>query len=202
MQTYTHILLTAALNRGFADRINQRNGFQVDGRALLIGSFLPDVPLVLLSLGFFVQRFWLSEMPPADGVFGAAYDALYFENPVWIIGHSVFHSPLLIALYLLVGYLWGVRGKRPWLQSLFWFGVGCGLHSFVDILTHHHDGPLLFFPLDWQTRFSSPVSYWDPNYYAGFVAPLEHLMDVTLIGYLLWMRYWRDAPSDMSSDVD
>ena len=72
-----------------------------------------------------------------------------------------------------------------------WLMVGCGLHTVVDIFTHHNDGPLLLFPFDWRTRFSAPISYWDVRYGARVVAPLEHAMDVAIIVYLLWT--WLDA---------
>ena len=76
------------------------------------------------------------------------------------------------------------------LSDLLWFALGCGLHSCVDILTHYDDGPLLFFPFNWRYRFASPISYWDPRHYANIIAPLEHLMDLFFIGYLVaqWRR--------------
>ena len=33
-------------------------------------------------------------------MFGPEYDALYFTDPVWVTGHSVFHAPLMIALWV------------------------------------------------------------------------------------------------------
>ncbi len=40
MQTYSHFLMTAVLNDGLKSR-----GITVHTKALLLGSFMPDVPL-------------------------------------------------------------------------------------------------------------------------------------------------------------
>lgn len=188
MQTYSHFLMTALLG----DRLNKRAEppatlppLRVGWLAL--GSVLPDVPLLLLTLGFFAWRRWVRPELMDEFVFGQTYDTLYFTNPWWIGGHSLLHSPLLIVLYLLLA-LWAWRQGRAWGAILFWFAVGCGLHSFVDILTHHNDGPLLLYPLDWNLRFSSPISYWDRRYYANIVSPLEHLMDAGILLYFLITR--------------
>lgn len=73
---------------------------------------------------------------------------------------------------------------------MLWFALGAGLHSAIDILTHAGDGPLLLFPLNWTYRFSSPVSYWDPEYYGRIFAPIEHVLDVVLLIYIFvnWRR--------------
>lgn len=180
MQTYSHYIITAALNK----RMKDKTDLQVNSRAFLLGSLMPDVPLYILSFVFFFQRFVLSDDASSE-LFGQAYDNLYFNDPLWIIGHSAFHAPLMITLYLAVGYWWGIRGKRNWAHALFWFALGCGLHTTLDIFTHHNDGPLLFFPFDWQTRFSSPISYWDPQYGGRIFFPLEHLLDLGLLAYLI-----------------
>ncbi len=185
MQTYSHFLMTAALNRGLI----RRGTVPVRSWALLLGSVLPDLPLFLLTIGFFAYRQWVRPDLLSEFVFGSSYDALYFTNPFWISGHNLLHAPPLIALYLALGY-WGTRHGRGWGPSLIWFAVGCGLHSLVDILTHHNDGPLLLFPFNWSLRFHSPVSYWERAYYAGIVAPLEHLMDLLIVGSfgVTWLR--------------
>lgn len=180
MQTYSHAIITAALEKRFGGN----SPIKVDKWALLAGSFMPDMPLFILTMIFFAGRASSGEGFDA-GLFGQDYDTLYFTNPVWIIGHSLFHSPPMITLYLAIGYFWGVRGGKRWALALFWFAIGAGFHALLDIPTHHNDGPLLFFPFDWQTRFSSPISYWDPAYGARIFAPLEHLLDVLLLGFLL-----------------
>lgn len=81
-----------------------------------------------------------------------------------------------------------IRSTERW---LFWFFVACLLHTGVDILTHVDDGPKLFFPLDWTTRFHSPVSYWDYRYYGREFRVFEQAINATLLVYLLQNPLWR-----------
>ena len=185
MNTYSHFLITAGLDQV----ARNRTGWPLKTRAFLLGAVLPDVPLVVLTLGYFVHTRFIRPELANEFIFGPRYDALYFTDPVWITGHSLFHAPPLILALALLGF-WAWRRGRGWGLGLLWFAAGCGLHSLVDILTHHHDGPLLLFPFDWSLRFQSPVSYWDGDYHAGIVAPLEHLLDVTMLVYL-GREWWR-----------
>ena len=193
MQTYSHFLITALA----ADGLKQRE-VDVRSKAVLWGSVLPDIPLGLLSLGYLAYYRWVAPLP--DGVdMLAHFDALYFTNPVWKAGHNFFHAPLIILAMVMVGVYAGRRGKG-WGPALLWFALGCGLHSFFDIFTHHSDGPLLFFPLNWDWRFISPVSYWDSDYYGNIFAPVEHLLDLGILIYfgrnwLLKRRATQSAPS-------
>lgn len=189
MQTYSHFLITAVLRH----RI-QRQQADLPGKALLLGSVMPDIPLFLLTAGYIISR-QLNASASDEFVFGPTYDALYFTNPWWITGHNLFHGPLLILLYAAVGYGLTRQTARPawqkWGWPLLWFAVGCGLHSLIDILTHVNDGPLLFFPLNWTIRFHAPISYWDPAHGGRIFSPIEHLLDLVLLGYLGWQ--WRLA---------
>ncbi len=182
MQTYSHGLIAGVAGKALA-----RRGRQVDVRALVLGALLPDVPLWLLSLGFLVRYVWLDPVPPGQRM--ALYDRLYFTDPLWIVGHNLLHAPLLVSLYAVLG-LWGRRRGWAWADRLWWVALGAMSHSMVDIFTHHDDGPLLLFPFDWQLRFQSPISYWDPRYYGRVVSALEHLMDLGALLYLL-LPWWR-----------
>lgn len=186
MQTYSHFLMTAVLNEGLKVR-----GVTVQPKALLLGSFMPDVPLFLLTLGYFAYRAWFDPRLPGEHIFGARYDNLYFHNPFWITGHNLFHAPVLVGLMLVVGYTVGLRHQKKWAAALFWFAVACGFHSTVDILTHYDDGPLLFFPFNWRYRFPAPVSYWDPERGGKNFARFELLLNLALAGYLVlkWLLH-------------
>ena len=185
MQTQSHFLMTALLR----DRVQKQTNAE-PGRSLLLGSFLPDVPLLLLTLGYFISVRSADQMPPQQ-MFGPAYDALYFENPFWIASHSLMHAPLMIVLYGAVGY-WGRRRGHRWGDWLLWFAAGCGFHSLVDIFTHVNDGPALLFPFDWHYRFRAPVSYWDPRYGGGLFSRFEMALDGGIILYFVtkWWRNW------------
>lgn len=115
---------------------------------------------------------------------------LYFTDPLWIAAHNFLHAPLLLTPLGLVGF-WGMKSNRRWGVFLLWFALGAGLHSVIDIFTHTDDGPVLFFPLNWNYRFRSPISYWDPKHYGLIFAPLEHLLDIVLI--IVLVRTWRKS---------
>jgi hypothetical protein len=181
MQTYSHFLLTAVLG----SQLKKRK-IPLSNRALLIGSFMPDVPLLLLTLGYAISR-QLNPASTGNSLFGASYDQLYFTNSGWILGHNLFHAPLLILLYGTIGWISWKRG-HAWGMVLFWFAVGCGFHTAIDIFTHVDDGPVLFFPLNWHYRFPGPISYWDPKHGGRIFAPLEHLLVLMILGY--FARNW------------
>lgn len=184
MQTYSHFLLTAVLG----DRLKKK-GTTFSNKAMLVGSFMPDVPLLLLTIGYAITR-QLNPNIPDEFIFGANYDRLYFENPWWILGHNLFHAPLLIILYGTIGWFAMKRG-HTWGKVLFWFAVGCGFHTTLDIFTHVNDGPVLFFPLNWTYRFTAPVSYWDPEHGGRIFAPLEHLLVLIMLIYFA-ANWWRN----------
>jgi membrane-bound metal-dependent hydrolase YbcI (DUF457 family) len=192
MQTYSHFLITAVLG----DQLKKKE-ITLSSRALLIGSFMPDVPLILLTIGYIITR-QLTPDVPNEFIFGANYDTLYFENPWWILGYNLFHAPLLIMLYSVIGWAaW--RQGRTWGKVLFWFAIGCGFHSVVDIFTHVDDGPVLFFPLNWTYRFTAPISYWDPEHGGRIFAQLEHLLVLIIILYffLNWIRDRRAKKAEL-----
>ncbi len=182
MQTYSHLLLTAVLRR----KIKQKTSND-PGNAFLLGSVLPDLPLVLISIAYVVHRRWICPDLPDKTRCSPTFDFMYFNNPWWIASHNLLHGPIMIALFALVGW-WAMRRGLWWGKWLWWFALGCGLHSFIDILTHVNDGPVLFFPFDWHTRFTAPVSYWDPAHGGRQFGIFEHLLDVGMGVWLWWGR--------------
>ncbi|MBK8432153.1 MAG: hypothetical protein IPL28_13040 [Chloroflexi bacterium] len=174
MQTYSHFLLTAALP---APPPTQK--------AWLAGAILPDVPLVLLTLGYILDRRYLRPHLPDKTRCSPTYNHLYFHNPWWIAAHNTLHAPLPLFALGLMGYL---ARHTAWGSHLLWFALGCGLHGAIDIFTHADDGPVLLFPLEWRTRFQSPISYWDIAHHGRLFRLLEHILDALLIGWLIWQR--------------
>jgi membrane-bound metal-dependent hydrolase YbcI (DUF457 family) len=183
MQTQTHFLLTAAL--GQLGRRRARLSPHMP--ALLVGSVLPDVPLVLLTLLYDAYYRWVA--PPAQGkdVHAMLHFSLFYTDPVWIIGHNTLHSLVVTGLLALAGALLGRRGHR-WGWMLCWFALAAAFHTSIDIFTHHSDGPLFLFPLSWTYRFASPLSYWEDAYYANAVRMVEYLLSVSSLIYLA--RTW------------
>ena len=187
MRTYSHFLMTAVLN----DSLNA-HGVPVHTRALLLGSIMPDVPLLALTAGFVARRSWSGVPAAADPICGPHYNHLYFHNPFWIAAHNLFHAPLLIGLMAWAGYRSGRRQEEQRGIRLFWFALAGGLHALIDIVTHSNDGPLLFFPFNWQYRFPAPVSYWDSEHGGRKFALFERLLDLAALVYLAaagWSRH-------------
>ncbi|MBD2092389.1 metal-dependent hydrolase [Microcoleus sp. FACHB-1515] len=182
MNTPSHLLMAAAIDKALP-RV------PIVKTAFLLGSVAPDVPLWILSIGGIVYYRFLLGWDSAD-VAHLLFDDLYFHHPLWLIGHNVLHSPVLLLVGLSV--VWRSRrniGSRS--CGWFWFLVACLLHSAVDILTHADDGPLLLFPLNWNLRFHSPVSYWDSNHYGRQFQVFELALDGVLLIYLLKQRVCR-----------
>lgn len=190
MRTLSHILVTAGAGVGL-----QKHGSPVHLKAFLIGSVLPDLPLALLTVGYLVAHAGPLWRDPAlmakTGRLMDSYHALYFNSPLWIVSHNLFHAPFVIAALFLMGLLAERRGLR-WAPALRWLALGLALHSAVDILTHHDDGPLLFFPFDWRYRFPSPVSYWDPARFGRAFTVFEYGLDSLIAVYfaLKGARRW------------
>ena len=174
MQTYSHLLLTTVLRRKLHKRGTESHP------TLLLGSVLPDVPLILLSIGYVVHRRWINPALPDKTRCSPTYNDLYFNNRWWILCHHLFHAPILLLLYALVGD-WAEKRGYAWGAPLFWLAVGAALHVGVDIFTHYDDGPLLFYPFDWQTRYHAPVSYWDASKGGRTFTLLEHALDAVLL---------------------
>lgn len=145
----------------------------------LWGAVTPDIPLTTLSivspLYFRTQGMSLSESMPY------IFETLYFQNPWWILAHHLFHAPLLLLLYALVLYFLSKNRIAYW---LLWFVAGCGLHTFIDILTHYDDGPLVLFPFNWTFRVYS-ISYWDREHGGAWFMWLELALNLVLLGYLI-----------------
>lgn len=205
MITTTHVTINGALSRlagsdrdgAMARAVRWLLPDRATRRAILIGGFAPDVGLTILSAGALVW-FPLVEGRSVQETFDHVYRDLFYEDAAWIIGHNTLHAPAVLVMLLLVGLrLRGPVGR--WLAA---FAVGCLLHSVVDIVTHHDDGPLLLFPFDWSTRFTSPVSYWDPAHGGRILGPIDQAITVLGGGWLTW-TWWRrrrggnGAPSEV-----
>jgi len=172
----THLVINAAIEKKFGPK------YKLARSAFLWGSVTPDFPLFFLSIGYFIYyRYFTTQS--VDGVMNSAFNDLYFNDPFWIASHNFLHSPTALVIYAII--LWRFFDK-PNTRGHWWlsFVFGCMVHSVVDILTHHDDGPVLFWPFEWHIRFYSPISYWDRKYYAEQFFWVELGINVVLLGYL------------------
>jgi hypothetical protein len=199
MQTYSHFVLAAIVNRIHKKRQPDETAPAnhtlpaFKSNVFLAGSILPDVPLILLTAVLIVVDLIQGRGGAgADQMSSVGYlfEVRFFEDPWVKLVHNLFHGPLLVLAYLGVGYVAHRRGL-PWGATLFWFALSCALHTAWDIPVHHDDGPLLLFPFDMNLRFESPISYWDPNYFGRTVTIIEHSL---LLGGLVWLgvQRWRE----------
>lgn len=205
MNTPSHAVLAAALKRPIANYIdrNPERLPPVQMSALIVGSFIPDFLLTALAI-IFIVRDWIvgafdtvdfeqlepDQPTPPEWLEASLtmrlFDDWFFNNPWVITLQNLFHSPLLLVIYLLVGYWLWKRGTR-WSGWFFWMSAAAMLHTILDIPLHVDDGPLLLFPLNWTWRYEAPISYWDPQYYGREWGYFETTLNVVLIGYLAWL---------------
>lgn len=185
MNTPSHLIINAAIRK-------RAGGLRIPRSAFLLGAVLPDIPLWLLWVGSYAYfRYALGDtaVTPMDDMF----DGFYFNNPFWIASHNLLHAPILLLSALAL--LWRFRAQPDTRGGWwFWFAAGCLVHTALDIPTHVDDGPVIFFPFDWHTRFSSPISYWDPRHYGRQFGLFELTLNLLLLAYLLlpWLaRRWR-----------
>lgn len=132
-----------------------------------MGGLLPDLSLYLMaSYSLFVLHL------STDTVFGQ----LYFSDS-WQLVFSIDNSFIIWGLLFAIA----IKAQRGFFIAL----TGAALvHLLCDITLHNDDARAHFWPLsDW--RFFSPVSYWDTNHHAAYVAPLEGLMAALATVYLL-----------------
>lgn len=188
MKTPSHLVLTAAFAEIFPSR-------RINRRALLIGAIAPDVPLMFLFVGVVLISLLIGASFHA-GV--DHFSELYFKDPLCISAHNILLSPVSLLIAIAFSIAVPVVEKRNKTAAISFFS-GCAFHSLVDILTHHGDGPLLLWPFNWELRYSSPVSHWDPAHFGGLFLGIEMLMNLVL-GYWLLTR-WADVDGRRITDL-
>lgn len=197
MNTPTHMLINWTVAGPIARRIGKT---RFPASAVLLGSVAPDLPLYGLVFGGVVWFGWYQQWP-ADQVAQHMFSTLFYEDPIWISLHNCLHSPTL--LLILLGLVWWRVGRQQMADRwITWFLGSCLLHTLVDIPVHHDDGPLIFWPINWSYRYSSPLSYWDPKHYGIPVSIFEGLLALLLAVRLLIRRFWppRVAPKEATQD--
>lgn len=179
MQTYTHFLVALALSGPlgrFLDHPNRKFP-PLSCSAFLFGSTLPDLPLIVTA----IVAMTIDKINNNGNVVNRLFGDWYFHNPWVKAEHNLFHSPITLLTMIGLAYtLWRRAGyqRAAW---VFWALSSALLHSTCDVPVHHDDGPLILFPINWEYRFRSPVSYWDPQYHGHEFAVCEHIMDLFII---------------------
>lgn len=157
-----------------------------------LGAVAPDVPMLVF---YFWERLvrGVSE--------GRIWSERYFD-PGWQVVFDIPSSiPLLgIALCILLVLI----GRRSTVGHIPSAGVAAAprpakltasalfvasmiVHALGDLPLHREDAHRHFFPFsDW--RFTSPVSYWEPDHYGGYVAVAEIVL-VLAVSVFLFRAY-------------
>ena len=157
-----------------------------------LGAVAPDLPMLVFYLWERLAR-GVSE--------GRIWSERYFD-PGWQV---VFDIPSSIPLLVLaLGILLVLIGRRSTAGRIPPAGVAAApgparltawalfvasmiLHALGDLPLHREDAHRHFFPFsDW--RFTSPVSYWDPDHYGGYAAVGEVLL-VLAVSVFLFRAY-------------
>ena len=159
MTTQSHAILNIAI-------LSKRYKPYLHSYACL-GAVIPDVPIFIF---FAVQTFILRT--PQREMWGSRY---FME--AWQNFFDIFNAVPLILIVLGIGYFL-LRSERMTI-----FAWSMLIHCAFDFLTHHDDGHRHFFPLS-DFLFASPISYWDRNYHAGIVEPIERLVIIAASIYL------------------
>lgn len=163
MNTPAHLLIGAAL---FAKRDDHK---LLTGA--LLGGLLPDLSLYLMAG---VAIFILNISPQT------VFNDLYFSN-AWQLVFSIDNS----------FFIWGVAFAIAFAyKSPFFIALTCAalLHLLSDFALHNDDARIHFWPLS-HWRFESPLSYWDSNHHAQWVAPIEGLLTAVATWFLFTAKY-------------
>lgn len=140
----------------------------------MIGSITPDVPFTIMTIVTWLVGGSVTELHMRG----------FFEDP-WVIAlHNIPHSFITVGLLLVLLPLAPQKQLKVW---LWWFSLGLFGHILLDIPTHANDGPMFLYPLS-QYRFSSSMSYWDPEYGGIWFLKFEIILMVLSIGGLWVFR--------------
>jgi len=124
-------------------------------KIVFLASVAPDAPMF-----FFYAWVKLVQGKPEAEI----WSTTYFQES-WQNFFDIFNSFPLAIVLILVGW----KFEK---DNLTLIGLCFSLHFILDLPLHHDDGHRHFFPLS-DFRFSSPVSYWDPQHFGWIMAPIE-----------------------------
>lgn len=177
METQLHSFFTWALAK------HGVKAGRAAGIAGAVGAAFPDIP------SFVATAYYIGPVYLTDGWSSmdseAVLDAIYFTGPFGSTG-SALHSALPVVAFLVLYRVFRL-GRRDTRKILLWFLLGWLGHTVVDFLTHVDDARPLFWPVsDWL--WSSPVSYYNSDYYGREFSLIVNGLAFTIIVLLLIKR--------------
>lgn len=150
LNTPTHVTLALAA-------LGRKGVARYDNLWIIAGALAPDAVMYLLIIVSLI----LGYAPQV------LFDTLYF-SALWQVLIAPLNSIPLLAAFLALAHWRRWRGGKL-------FALGALLHIAFDLPLHREDAHHHFWPFS-DYQFLSPVSYWDPNHYAGVVMPIELLL--------------------------
>jgi len=172
MNTQTHILIASALFSKSGSSNKARN------IAAISGGLFPD-------LAIFVMFFWSKLTGTPEHV---VWQQWYYHSQ-WQLTIDISNSlPLFLALLLIgTALAKGSKVKASYGIPLVIFSLAAITHLAGDFFLHVKDAHAHFWPLsDW--RYSSPFSYWNPNYHGQYISIIEAIIGIGL-AILLFYRF-------------
>jgi membrane-bound metal-dependent hydrolase YbcI (DUF457 family) len=165
VNTQTHLLLASGLLT--------RRGEKARNVAIVVGAFLPDVPVFALfgiasAMGYTSQD-----------VFGD----FYFHNDMRNL-MGAFNSFFVAGLIAATG--WFCREKW-WGWPMVFLAAAMTVHAATDLPVHVDDGHRHFWPFS-SFVFNSPLSYWDNSHHGGMVSVVEAVLGI-VCAVILWRRF-------------
>lgn len=187
MNSQTHLLVAAALFcRPAAPKINT---------AALLGAFVPDAAIYGLWIwskfnGVPERKVWneLYWQQPWQ-TYTASGNSVFLYLIILMLGLTVFRpSQSLAAGLASSGTVSSDRSARiAALSPVAIFALAALTHLAGDFPVHVEDAHAHFWPFsDW--RFTSPVSYWNPDHYGGYFSAFEAILGIVL-AVILFRRF-------------
>jgi membrane-bound metal-dependent hydrolase YbcI (DUF457 family) len=132
-----------------------------------VGALLPDLPMMVFYA--YAKLF--------SGISESVIWSETYHAAGWQTLFDLFNSLPIIAAGYIAARLAGARRMALLFTSM-------ALHCLGDLLLHHDDAHRHLFPLS-NWRFSSPVSYWDPQHFGNIAGLLEAAAVIAGCIYLL-----------------
>lgn len=197
MNTQAHLLVAAAIFCRSNSHARTGRASVVPGNvAVIVGALIPDASLFVM---------WAAAKLRGIGD-DVIWQQLYYSDYWQYIGAVTNSIPVYLALALLgwilckrtypnVSAIVGQQSKKShWpavLQllacSLYLFAAAALLHCVGDLPLHADDGHPHFWPITFWI-YSSPVSYWDPQYYGLYWVVIEFSIALVCV-WILFRRF-------------
>ncbi len=148
------------------------------------GSMFPDyIYVVLISVMLGKGQVAWNDLLVMNPSIMMSFLPLYpWAVKIDLIGHSV----VIWGITFLFTLLPIINKGQP-------FVIGWGTHLLIDGLTHAAYANFFLYPIS-LLGVHSPVSYWEPQYFAAEFRVVHNILIVVAIGYLLY-HYWKKKNS-------